>query len=388
MIPKLRFPEFSGEWEERRLGEIGEAIIGLTYSPKDVDDNGVIVLRSSNVKDNLLDLGDIVRVNKKIPEKLKIKKNDIVICVRNGSQSLIGKSIIIKEPNNMTFGAFMSVFRSKNNKFVYYLFQTQKYKRQILQNLGARINQITNRQLLSFKFYFPPTLSEQEKIADFLSKVDEKIEITSKKIEKLKEYKKGLLQKLLNVKNGIPELRFPEFSGEWEKVKVRDLFDKITRGQVLSKKEISEVKTDIYKYPVYSSQTLNNGLLGYYKDYLYENAITWTTDGANAGNVRYRKGKFYCTNVSGVLISHKGYANQCIAEILNRVTKKYVSYVGNPKLMNNTMTEIKIFIPPTLKEQQKIAKFLSSIDEKIELNEKKLSKLKEYKKGLLQKMFV
>ena len=84
-IPKLRFAEFSGEWEEKRLGEVGEAIIGLTYSPKDVDDNGVIVLRSSNIKDNLLDLSDIVRVNKKIPEKLKIKKNDIVICVRNGS---------------------------------------------------------------------------------------------------------------------------------------------------------------------------------------------------------------------------------------------------------------------------------------------------------------
>ena len=144
--------------------------------------------------------------------------------------------------------------------------------------------------------------------------------------------------------NFIPELRFPEFKDEWKEIKIKEIFD-ITRGEVLPKTKMKESPEKDYIYPVYSSQTKNNGLIGYYKDYLFENTITWTTDGANAGFVRYRKGKFYCTNVCGVLINNNGYANECIAYILNNVTKKYVSYVGNPKLMNNIMAEIKIKIP-------------------------------------------
>jgi type I restriction enzyme S subunit len=82
--------------------------------------------------------------------------------------------------------------------------------------------------------------------------------------------------------------------------------------------------------------------MGYYKDYLYSDAITWTTDGANAGTVRMRSGKFYCTNVCGVLLSDDGYANKAVTEALNNIAWKYVSHVGNPKLMNNVMSEIVI----------------------------------------------
>ena len=128
--------------------------------------------------------------------------------------------------------------------------------------------------------------------------------------------------------------------------------------------------------------------MGFYKEYLFEDAITWTTDGANAGEVNFRKGKFYCTNVCGVLKSEKGYANYCIAEILNRVTRKYVSYVGNPKLMNNVMSEIPITIPRDIEEQTKIANFLSTIDQKIEVVAQQIEQAKQWKKGLLQQMFV
>ena len=83
-------------------------------------------------------------------------------------------------------------------------------------------------------------------------------------------------------------------------------------------------------------------LMGYYSDYLYEDAITWTTDGANAGTVNFRAGKFYCTNVCGVLLSDKIETNKVIAEALNNVAKRYVSYVGNPKLMNNVMADIQL----------------------------------------------
>lgn len=130
---------------------------------------------------------------------------------------------------------------------------------------------------------------------------------------------------------------------------------KVTRGSVLAATLTEGRQSDEMPYPVYSSQTKDKGLLGYYKDYLYEDAITWTTDGANAGTVNYRAGKFYCTNVCGVLVSNKIKANQMVAEALNNVAKKYVSYVGNPKLMNNVMADIEIQIPIQAEEREQIS---------------------------------
>ena len=135
---------------------------------------------------------------------------------------------------------------------------------------------------------------------------------------------------------------------------------------MLAATKVSTEKDDINTYPVYSSQTKNNGLMGYYKDFLFDTAITWTTDGANAGTANFREGKFYSTNVNGVLLSKDGFANRCIAEALNMVAWKYVSKVGNPKLMNNIMAEIMISIP-TLPEQIAIGNFFKSIDELINL---------------------
>jgi type I restriction enzyme S subunit len=184
----------------------------------------------------------------------------------------------------------------------------------------------------------------------------------------------------------VPKLRFPEFKNEeaWSIDQVGNVFD-VTRGYVLSMNLVSEMQSEITPYPVYSSQTKNNGLAGYYKDYLYEDAITWTTDGANAGDVNFRKGKFYCTNVCGVLINKDGFANPCVAALINSVSRKHVSYVGNPKLMNGVMSKIKIPFPK-IKEQQKIADCLSSLDEFITAESQKLEVLKDHKKGLLQNL--
>ena len=123
--------------------------------------------------------------------------------------------------------------------------------------------------------------------------------------------------------------------------------------------------------------------MGYYNEFLFEDAITWTTDGANAGTVHFRKGKFYCTNVCGVLLNSYGYANRCIAEILGRVSKRYVTYVGNPKLMNNVMSEICIYIP-SLAEQSHIDDFLLVLDKKIEKQRQLVDSLKKYKRGAVR----
>jgi type I restriction enzyme S subunit len=184
-----------------------------------------------------------------------------------------------------------------------------------------------------------------------------------------------------------PRLRFPEFraAGDWEMKEVGEVF-KVTRGEVLSMKLVRDVKTDEMPYPVYSSQTKNNGLSGYYSDYLFEDAITWTTDGANAGDVNFRVGKFYCTNVCGVLLNTKGFANPCTAALINSVARNYVSYVGNPKLMNGVMSKISIPFP-SVAEQQKIAACLSTLDATIAAHARQLAALGRHKKALMQQLF-
>jgi len=185
--------------------------------------------------------------------------------------------------------------------------------------------------------------------------------------------------------NGIekyPKLRFQGFTIPWTEIEIGKAFQ-VTRGYVLPATVVRQDASEEYIYPVYSSQTKDNGLMGYYNDYLYENAITWTTDGANAGTVHYRPGKFYCTNVCGVLLSDEGNANRCVAEILGSISKKYVSYVGNPKLMNNVMSEIKIYVP-TIAEQKKIDEFISVIDHRIEKQRELIEHLKKYKRGVVK----
>ena len=177
-------------------------------------------------------------------------------------------------------------------------------------------------------------------------------------------------------------MRFQGFTIPWTEIEIGKAFQ-VTRGYVLPATVVRQDASEEYIYPVYSSQTKDNGLMGYYNDYLYENAITWTTDGANAGTVHYRSGKFYCTNVCGVLLSDEGNANRCVAEILGSVSKKYVSYVGNPKLMNNVMSEIKIYVP-TIAEQKKIDDFISVIDHRIEKQHELIEYFKKYKRGVVK----
>lgn len=204
--PRLRFPEFreAEEWKEKALGQLGKLVSGLTYSPDDVRDEGLLVLRSSNVQDGRIVLDDNVYVRPNIKGASPSLPNDILICVRNGSKSLIGKNALI--PEGMppcTHGAFMTVFRTIAAKFIIQLFQTEAYEKQVAADLGATINSINGNQLKKYKFLVPEA-EEQQVIADCLSSLDDLITAQNQKIDAIKIHKKGLMQQLFPVLDEVP----------------------------------------------------------------------------------------------------------------------------------------------------------------------------------------
>ena len=391
--PKLRFKEFSGDWESKHLDKIVERV---TRKNK-----GTISKLPLTISAQYGLVDQETFFNKTVASK----NLEGYYLLENG-EFAYNKSYsngypwgAIKRLDRYDKGVLSSLYicfrilDKANSDYIKQYFETSKWYKEVsmIAVEGARNHGLLNISVSDFfdTLHYIPSKEEQEKIAHFLSLIDDKISLQGEKVEALKDYKKGIMQNIFS-----RELRFKDDEGrdypEWEERKIKDIFI-VTRGVVIAKTEISESKDDKNKYPVYSSQTTNNGILGYDSSYDFEgDYLTWTTDGANAGKVFRRNGKFRCTNVCGVLVEKQetlGFANKMISEILNKETPKHVSYVGNPKLMNGVMGDIKIKVP-ILDEQIKIAKVLDSIDLKIEKEQEKLDSLKQYKKGLLQQMFV
>ncbi|AHI20212.1 restriction endonuclease subunit S [Corynebacterium casei] len=218
------------QWRNVRLGDIGQSLIGLTYSPSNVKRSGTLVLRSSNIQDGELAFDDNVYVDCAIPEKIRTRENDILICVRNGSRRLIGKSAILdRRVSGQTFGAFMAVYRSDLNPFLRYFFQSDDFKRQIDEHLGATINQITNGSLNGFVVTLP-SKSEQQAITERLQDVDRLIATLKRLISKKQAIKQGMMQELLT---GNTRLR--GFTGKWESKTIGQLCVSIRGGGTPSK---------------------------------------------------------------------------------------------------------------------------------------------------------
>jgi type I restriction enzyme, S subunit len=194
---QTRLPGFRGEWEETTLGKIGECIIGLTYKPENVVEHGLLVLRSSNVQNGCLDYNDNVHVNIEVAEHLYTRPGDILVCVRNGSRALIGKCAVIGQAAaGVTFGAFMSIYRTKHWRFIHHVFRGDNIQRQIRDNIGATINQITNRDMNAFRLKLPPEV-EQTAIAEVLSDMDTELAALEQRLKKTHALKQGMMQELL-----------------------------------------------------------------------------------------------------------------------------------------------------------------------------------------------
>ena len=189
---------FDKSVKECLLSDVASFHQGLTYSPEDVSDRGYLVLRSSNIQNGRLSFKDNVYVKKSISESLFVQENDVLMCVRNGSKQLVGKTAIVNQPySNMTWGAFMMIIRSKlKNTFVYHYLNSDSFFNQVFKDSGtATINQITKGTLNECRL-FMPNPEQQERICQYLDLLDGKLQKEEDCLESLKALKQSLLQHL------------------------------------------------------------------------------------------------------------------------------------------------------------------------------------------------
>ena len=197
----LRFPEFTDEWKEVKLGEVGEYVRGLTYNADDVQDMGTIVIRANNLNDGCpIDFKtELVHVSI-LPDPHQILRNtDITICMANGSSHLVGKASYCCDTSlgTITVGAFCGIFRSTND-LARWIFQTPTYKRYIykaIQGGNGAIANLKSDDILN-QSYFLPSLAEQRKIAALLSAVDERIAVEKEYATLLQKQKAYLLRQM------------------------------------------------------------------------------------------------------------------------------------------------------------------------------------------------
>ena len=389
--PELRFDGFTDDWELRKLTNITSSYSGLTYSPTDIQDTGTFVLRSSNVKNDQLIDADNVYVNPDIVNSINVKVGDVIIVVRNGSRALIGKHAIVNEEMPDTvIGAFMSAFRGENGNYINALLSTDNFQKEVHKSLGATINQITGKDF-SMMIFPTPKFGEQQKIGAFFKQLDYTIALHQRKLDLLKEQKKGYLQKMFP-KNGakVPELRFAGFADDWEERKLGDVVGEIQSGNRLPKDSLTSGNI-----PYVVAQTKNEGVFktiskktldynGNPMKLFPGNSISFSIDNPEA--MFYRSTEFYTSNIMRVIhadyLSHQQYL--FILENMKSFTR---GYDWSRKFSGPVVSNLE-YLQPNEQEQCKIGSFILAFDNIITLHQRKLDLLKEQKKGLLQKMFV
>ena len=290
----------------------------------------------------------------------------------------------IKRLDNYEQGALSSLyicFAPKDNvetDFILQYFESPKWHKGVSEIAveGARNHGLLNISVQDFfhtHHYMPKDKKEQAKIAKLLMFLDERIATQNKIIEDLKKLKSAISKKLL-------------CNDKWTTYKIQNIAE-IGRGRVISSVEIERQKHPLY--PVYSSQTSNDGVMGYLDGYMFDGEyITWTTDGANAGTVFYRKGKFNCTNVCGTLKIQPNFDCYFVSLVLQQATQKYVSSnLANPKLMNNTMASIKISMP-NIEAQRQLSKMFQTLDSCLSVHKRTYKMYLKEKQYLLRQMFI
>ncbi|MGQ1911694.1 restriction endonuclease subunit S [Marinifilum sp. RC60d5] len=412
LVPKLRFKEFDDLWNVELLGNIVSKV-GSGSTPSGgvqvYQTSGIPFIRSQNVYDNKLVL-DETHISEKIHEKMKgssVQSNDILLNITGGS---IGRSCVV--PNEFDEGnvnQHVCIIRLKSNytpKFLQPFLASHKGQKLIFQGqTGSGREGINFQSIRLFKLNLP-SLPEQQKIASFLSAVDEKIQQLSKKKKLLEVYKKGVMQQLFSGK-----LRFKDENGkeypEWEKSglgKHIDLFS----GYAFKGEDISENENGIpllrginitegyIRHSLEMDRYFNKDIKDIEKLMVKEGDLVLSMDGSKVGKnsaliTKFDEGALLVQRVARIRSLKTSTIEFIYQHIRSTQFIRYVDTVntssGIPHISSKQIKEFKINFP-CLEEQQKIASFLSAIDSKIERVSHQINQTQSFKKGLLQQMFV
>lgn len=404
--PKIRFKGFADTWEQRKLTEFVEFFNGQTYSPSNVQENGTLVLRSSNVQNGEITKDDSVYIDNKVVNTDNVKIGDIIVVVRNGSRNLIGKHAQIKlNMPNTVIGAFMTGIRTKNSNFVNSLLNTPIFEKEISKNMGATINQITGYMFSNMEFKIPSD-KEQEQIGKLFNELDNLITLHQSKYDKLVNVKKALLEKMFP-KDGknVPEIRFKGFTDTWEQRKVKDLIIDHNAGIYINKEKygtgINIIGVgNIYDSDIFDGQIYRLAPVNDKKFLLEEGDLIY----GESSLVLEGIARTICVGKNGVgsafawhtrrLKINKEIVNSHFATLeinYHPKVRQYLMSVSTQTALTGMTTDGyfgTILSLPSLKEQQKISNIFKKIDNLITLHQHKLEKLKNMKKSLLNKMFI
>ena len=382
-IPNLRFPEFEGEWEVKKLGEIAEKIgDGLHGTPSYTDESNYYFINGNNLINGKI---EITENTKKIDAKTFLKndknlrKNTLLISI-NGTIGNIAKY----NNENVMLGKSVGYFNfEENSDFLYFVLQTSPVQEHFKSELtGSTIKNLSLKTLRETNLRLP-SQDEQQKVASFLSLIDERITTQNKIIEGLKKLKVATAKKIFS-----QELRFKDDNGndfpEWEEDCLENVCD-IKKGEQFNKEDLNEIGL----YPC-----LNGGISpsGFSEKYnTDENTITISEGGNSCGFVNIMKTKFWLGGHCYKILLFKKISLMYFYQLLKFNEQNVMNLrvgSGLPNIQMKSLKRFTIKISTSESEHNKIANFLSAIDSKIDIESQLLQKLEEQKKFLLQNMFV
>ncbi|MGL9798916.1 restriction endonuclease subunit S [Enterococcus sp. DIV0802] len=380
--PEIRFPGFMEDWEQRKLGELAESFeYGLNASAKKFD--------GSNKYIRITDIDDISHkfnqsgvtspdIDFASADNYKLKKGDILFA-RTGAS--VGKTYMYRESDGLVYYAgFLIRARIKSkisSEFVFQTTFTDSYNR-FIKITSQRSGQpgVNAEEYSNFKIMIP-NYEEQNAIGCFFKKIDDTITLHQRKLDLLKETKKGFLQKMFP-KNGakVPEVRFPGFTEDWEEREFSEIVK--TTGYKAYLSEAFEVG----EYPVI--QQGDKPILGYSDKKPFENFEDVVLFGDHTLSLYKPETPFLVATDGLKIITVPNFSGSFLLSLL----EKYVPESQGYKRHFTILKKEQVAFPTDVKERVLIGEFFTQIDRTITLHERELDLLKETKKGFLQKMFV
>lgn len=403
--PKLRFSEFSGEWNHSFMKNVATGFdYGMNSASKEFDGYNKYI-RITDIDDTSRKYikANCVSPDGELEEKYLVGEDDILFT-RTGAST--GKTYLYNEEDGVLyFAGFLiraKVNGKNNSKFIFLQTLTEKYNKWVkIMSMRSGQPGINSQEYSSYDFYAPGK-TEQDRIAKFFSIIDKKIEKQQEKVEALEEYKKGIMQKIFS-----QEIRFKDENGEeypkWKHIKLNEVVERVIRRNkgVISKLPLTIsaqyglVDQETFFNKTVASSNLENYFLLYKGEFAYNKSYS---TGYPWGAIK-RLDNYDMGVLSSLYICFtplKGMdSNFLVHYFETNCWHKEVSMIAvegarNHGLLNISVSDFfeTLHHMPSCKEQVKIANFLSKLEKKFNKEKEKLEQLKELKKGLLQQMFV